>query len=419
MRTLHRVLVPVLNLAMRSLTLVGRFGLSIYITKYLGFTAMGQYGLVTGAAAILPALIGLALNYRINREVVGEPLEIAARKVRDRLAVSLGLAVGAVLLGLGAHFAGWLQIPSPLSVIALIMIGECVAFDAHYSLISLQHPIGANALLFIRTSLWVFPIAMLGILMPTCRTIDMIWYGWLMGVIAYQAGLWLIVRNWPLQSFQTRRLDWAWLLRHIRDGRLVYFNDVCLVGLTYSDRFIINHFLGLDRAGHFVYLTSFGTSIYNLCYTSIAQIYMPKFVAAIKERNLHDWGKTIRESLLLSLVFSVVGSVAVCVLLWLLQSRLKIGSSHDILLLFPLICLLNIIRVQSDTINYGIYSIGDDKTLSYIIIFGFFLNTALMISGVLVAQEMGLILGMLVAALVIAAIRIVYVKRYADAHKIA
>ena len=409
---LRNTFIPILNVGARGLTLIGRFVLTIYISKYIGLEAMGAYGLLAGALAIAPAVMGLGLNYYVNRDIVGEPLDIALRQARDRLTVSMIMAIAAALIFMAGQELGWTGAKLPLVIIAIIIIGECLAFDIHFTLISLGHPIAANTVMFLRTSLWVFPVAAMGIFFPQWRTMNGIWFGWLAGIAIYFAYLAVMIRKWPLKSFKQAPLDAERLKITISRGKLVYFNDICLVGLMFTDRFIINHFLGLHEAGEYVYFMSFGYAIYTLCFTSISQIYVPQMVLAAKNNNMTAWSGILRKSCLLSGGCSLIASALVFSLLWVLHDRFSMTGGTGLFVIFPLICVFVTVKVISDTLNFGIYSIGWDKALSYIIIAGFILNTGFMTVGILMYGMTGLVVGLILATALITAARGVVLSRH-------
>jgi O-antigen/teichoic acid export membrane protein len=282
----------------------------------------------------------------------------------------------------------------------------------HYFLISLGHSVAANALLFLRTTVWVFPLVIVGYIYPQTRVINALWFAWLGGLGLYFICLLFFILRWPLKSFSEEGFHYDWIFHNIANGKMIYFNDLCVVGLMFSDRFIINHFLGLKRAGQYVYFLSFGYAIYNLCLTSISQIYTPKMVLFFKNNDIRGWKKTISYATSMSVVFSVFSSVFIFGLLFYLNRKLAMAGGSGLFVLFPIICLFSTLKIVSETFNFGIYAMKRDRLLSYINIFSFVLNSVFMMIGIFVYGEIGLAAGMAGAALITAAIRYYVLKRF-------
>jgi len=166
------LIVPLTNMGLRGLGLVGRFALSFYLVKFLSLTETGQFGLIVGVAGVLPALFGFGMNYFLSREIIGVEIADAITRIRDKMVVMASLLIitfGGALVFNVFHPVNLL---GSLWLSGLIIILEVIAFDLHIVLISLRKPLLANFLLIIRSAAWVFPFIGITYFYPALRTLN-------------------------------------------------------------------------------------------------------------------------------------------------------------------------------------------------------------------------------------------------------
>ena len=301
---------PLLNMGMRGATLVGRFGLALYLAKYLSLADVGLFGLVTGVTNMMPVIAGWGLNYYVGREVVGKSKQVSGQMVRDRLVVTF-LSLMVLVVPAAPLVLYWHVLPDPsLILLALaIIVLECVAYDLHDALISMGHPLAANAMLFVRSALWIFPVAACGIMIPELRTLHLVFALWLVGLVANFIVMFWVLRDWPLRAIMAARIDQVWTLSTIRKGWLVYLSDLGFLGTLYLDRYVVNHFLGLSLTGVFTLYWSVANAVHALVNTGVIQLVFPALVAAYNVGAYDEVRRLVRRTLVRVIGLSVVLSV--------------------------------------------------------------------------------------------------------------
>ncbi|WP_156830797.1 lipopolysaccharide biosynthesis protein [Kaistia granuli] len=408
----HPLFAPTANLAIRGMGLAMRLALLIYLARYLGIDAVGQFGLIQGAAGLTPVMLGWGVTYFLGREIVGLPRLEAGRRVRDRLILTLfSLAVAGAACG-ALIFAGLVTSPGPLPVIAAILALEAFAFDLHIALISVGKPLAANFLLLIRSGAWVVPAALLGIAFPALRTLDFVLLCWLAALAANVAGLWIVLRGWPLAAILRSPLDAGWIGRRIRGGWLIYLNDLALVGMTYLDRYIVNAKLDLGAAGVFVLHWSIANALHVLVSAAIVQVSLPALVTAWRDGGVESWRRALTSMAARVLVAAVVlaslvWAAALVGLPWLLGPATPINGP-----LLGLMLIAMIIRLLADAVNYGLYSLGRDRALAIINIGGGVASVALSLWLIGAFGLTGTALAMIATALLLLTSRIVALARH-------
>lgn len=357
------ITIPLFNMFLRGMNLVGRFGLTVYITKYIGLEAMGVFGLVVGGLSMLPAFIGFGLNYFVNREIVGEAPEVAINKVKDRLLFTFSMTVLVVIcFSLISNF-DILDVPKITLVIVFITIIECLGFDLHYSVISLGRPVIANVLLFIRTTIWTFPAIAMGIFYIEFRNLDFIWWCWALGLFIYGMSVISIIKSLDWQKHLTSSINLSWLISLTKKGPLIYLSDLGVVIVQMSDRFILALFLDIAIVGAYVFNFSIANAVYTLINSAFTQVAVPKFVGLVKKDKYIDWKIEVERQFAIQFLASTVISVfvfAMCYTVGML-GYIERSSTDNIVLIILLAGM--IVKVQSDIVNYAFYSQNKDKLL--------------------------------------------------------
>lgn len=350
-----------LNIGLRGLGLVSRFALMIYIAKYLDLDSVGAFGLVYGALAILPVFLGFGLNYKLNREIVELPIEDAGRRMRDRLSVTvvalIGFAIVAVLVMRFGLFG-----PIPLFPLVLcIAFLEVLAFDMHFSLISLRMPIFANLLLFIRTASWIVPYIGIGLLVHQARNFSVLLFFWMGGLILYVIALFVGLRKWPWASILREQIDTRWLATQFRGAGLIYLSDLCIVGSIFADRFIVNVHSGLEATGVFTFYWALANGVQLLVETGIIQIAFPRLIDSTRSPHQLAFVRMLADGLTKVFISGAVLAVIIYGITFLLIPYLDRPKLLNYPWLFPTVLIAAVIRLLAEMLSFGLYVRSHDS----------------------------------------------------------
>lgn len=390
----QKLLVPLTNMGLRGIGLVGRFALSFYLVKFLSLTETGQFGLIVGVAGVLPALFGFGMNYFLSREIIGVDIHDAFARIRDKMIVMATL-LGITLLGaLGVNAIHPVDVLGNLWLAGLIIVLEVIAFDLHIVLISLRKPLLANFLLIVRSAAWVFPFIATSFFWPQYRNLDTLLVFWLGSLVTSFAILWLCTRGWPWLDTLSRKVDSRWISHTIKAAGLVYLSDLGLVVYSYFDRFFIAGHLGLAATGVYTFYWTMANALLVLITAAVVQVSLPGLVDGYKAGEA-AW----RRKFGTMLVKALAGSLAMAVVMYGAVSFLLpyIGNPelarHP--LIFPLMLVAIVVKIVADMTHYGLYSRKKDRTLALVNISGIFVNLVLTIALVSLMGLIGVALSML------------------------
>jgi len=268
---------PLVMMALRVGSMSAKFLLALYTARFLGLADLGIYGLITGAATMVPWALGLGATDWTLRQIATMSRADAAAAGATRVALTLALhLIGQPLawllnLALGA--------PIPWHIVfagGAILLLEHVACDASDLLLGRGRAMFGNVLLFVRAGLWPFVVIGWGLINPAARTLDVLLIGWIGGLsLAWIAlALFLIAeQRWRLIALRPR-----WMAHGVRSSLPLYIKDLAGSLNLYLDRFLISAFLGLELTGVYTLFWSFANVVQNLAIGSVMQPQLPVLI---------------------------------------------------------------------------------------------------------------------------------------------
>lgn len=233
-----------INIALRALTLGGRFLLLFLLAYWLSPSQLGTYGLVAAVVGYGIYLIGWEFYTDSGRLLV-----TADAKRRRHIVEQLGLlcafsfVVGCAMLGM-AWWAG--VIPQGyLMWIAALLLVEYLAQEVHRSLVAMSRQIMASVVLFVRMGAWCFVVMALMHLEPDWRDLKLVMAAWLVFAglacaLGYTILLAEVRPRWP------STIDWSWLGRGLLAAWPLLVASLSTRGMATFDRFFLENQAGLE-----------------------------------------------------------------------------------------------------------------------------------------------------------------------------
>ncbi len=350
---------------LRSMTLLAKFALTLFITRFLGLEAMGLYGLILGAAALAPFVFGFGLYSLLNRHIVDMPLHQAMPSIMARF--TLTSVIYAVLLPttLAANQAMGSPLPMTVALLAAVIVFfEHLGIDAHGVLTSRHRPNLATVLFFVRSGLWMFIYMALALFIEPLRHFEMMLYFWLGG-----SGLTLLVLVALLIAKGRYRMisfDFGWIKESVPKGRYMYLFEVGNIGGQFIDRFFITFLLGLEAAGIYVFFWSLSNAAYNLVYFSVVQPNNPHVIGAAKKGDQGAFRKAVFTQQKAGMIWGGLCCLAVLAAAPVLIDILDKPAIADHFWIIALLLPAALIRLGADTLQNAIYAKGKDKVMGLI-----------------------------------------------------
>lgn len=278
-RAIHSLIL----MKLRSVSLLAKFALTLFIAKFIGFEALGQYGLITGLTFIIPVLLGFSLGTVLSRKAVTQTPQEIATTISYYVSYAAALYGGLSFFVIGAGVATD-QLILFLTVYALVFLSQ-VNQDIYNLMLNLSQALAANVLLFLRAALWIGLYILTAFFMPELRTMEAVLLSWIAGEFCALLGFIFIVRGWPWGAITREVSLLAWFKQEFKNARTLYMNGIAYSLSQYSDRYIISWLLGLELTGVYVLFWSIGSALCNLVRTGVVQYSRPSLVRAYTEKS--------------------------------------------------------------------------------------------------------------------------------------
>ena len=406
------------NVGLRGATLALRFLVGFYVISHLGLEAAGVYGLAVGAIGVVPAALGWGLNYFVSREVVGLTPDRAAPLVRERLRITLASLAIATAVGATA----WLALSRPIAdgyllILALLWL-ETIALDVYMPLIGLELAWQANLVVFIRSAVWVPVVVALGLADPALRTLDGVFVGWIAGHLASLVALLLLLRRWPIRTGLRGPYERRPFAARLRQSWYIYLSDLGLVGLAYVDRFIVDAMLGLAATGIYSFYWSTTFALQTLVSTAVVQLALPRMIRAFRgESGPAGFRRALTSEMVKVWCYSAALAALILVAVGVIF-RLSPGRFPEDWPLLATLLAAAAARSCADLLNVALASTGHDHAYALGNVLGILLTLVLSITLLHAVGLIGAAISALVTALVLAGVRLAYLRPWLAAPRI-
>jgi O-antigen/teichoic acid export membrane protein len=361
---------------LRAINSVGKFALSLYMLRYIGLADVGVFGLLIGAATVIPAVFGFGLSDWTARQLVDLQRNEAIARITTRLAFTVGIhALGQPLIWIANAWLGY-PIPSSLVVpIALILFLEHLGANSYGALLARGRVIFASILLFISSGFWPLLAIGIGLIFPSARTLEFILWTWL-GGLSFMTALLLIfaAQNNRLRAV---RLRVGWLISGIRGGVPFFLTDIGAVGNLYFDRFLVSALLGLELTGVYIFFWSAANAMHTLVVYGVVHPLVPKLVRSANNKDANAFKSERNAIVREAVVWTALLSAALCVMIYFVVPLLGRPLLEQSMAIFWLILIATLLRMAADGVNFGLYAVRRDQAMAVVSLGGVAASAAL------------------------------------------
>ncbi len=341
-------------MGMRAGMLAGKFLLSLFIVRYIGLEALGIYGLVSGAAAVIQMVVRFGVFSSLSRIAVNQPLEELTRNLRH---YGVGCLILYLLLSPIVIAAGWHFDQMEIALLSYAAVAlEHVSLDVFVLTNNLNKPRLANMLLSLQSACWIYLFMAMAFIVPSLRTLDAVFTFWIAGGLATTVIAIILTRHWPWGQAFADRVSLSWYHFHIVRSWRIYISELVGVVALYIDRYLISIFLSLELAGVYILFWQVTNAICNLVGAGVLQVYRPRLILAHQEKDNAAFMSLFNESstraMGMTTLLSVAAAIAVPFLIDLTDHPMAMG--YIPLFWFMLFALL--FRISSDICSYTLFA---------------------------------------------------------------
>ncbi|WP_426235838.1 phosphoribosylaminoimidazole carboxylase [Pseudomonas sp. TWP3-2] len=300
----------IFRLLLRGGALGAKFLLVLAITHYLGYEALGFYGVVMAASLIASKFYSVGFSSEINRLIsVGG----SSRRVVDKvllLYLAVGLALSIVTVLIYSLFQEVQATTALIACVTLVLLTEHLSFEINSFVFSAQKATAGALLFFIKTGLWAL-LAVGGMMLGWVSGIASVLWLWVIAnILVIVAGYWIVVR------FHHGRTQGSLNTATVWKAGLPFYLGTGLIALSqYAERFLIIDIEPYASLGKYVYAWSAANTLQALSYAVVAVVAIPVLA---KRHQAEQQPFTVRELFVNKWVMrSLLVSAAVAVAIYL------------------------------------------------------------------------------------------------------
>lgn len=381
-------------MGLRVSMLAAKFLLALFIVKFIGLEALGIYGLVSGASAIIQMVMRFGVFSFISRNAVHASPEQLTHDLRHYGfgVLALYLVTLPVAIGIGLY-TGKMDM---IVLSFLVIVFEHVSMDVFNLTNNLHRPKLANVLLSLQSALWIYLYMALAYFYESFRTLDAVFVFWIGGGAVTTVIAAILTRNWPWRTAFSAPLSMEWYKTHVRQSWRIYLSDMISTTTIYLDRYLISIFLNLELTGVYILFWQVINAICNLVGAGVLQVYRPRLIMAHKSGQKETFNQLFRESTYKTLGLTIVLSIASGIIVpFLIRFTDQPLAMQYLPLLWMMLGAL-LFRMGGDICGYTFYAMHRDDLVLKSGILKLFLAT---FSGLAALYFLG-IYGVVVAAIV-------------------
>lgn len=347
---------------MRASTIASKFGLAIFIGRYLDLSSLGLYGLAAGAVAIGPVVISMGMVHSIMREAVTLNAGQLTNNLRHYWCFTTAtyalMLVSAVLVTVA------FGLPELWSLVIVIMLFEHIGNDVFQLLSNLERPVLANTNAFLRGAAWILVYIPIAIWEPAFRSITVLFEFWLAGSVAALLVFVWATRSWPWKRAFLLPFEPAWITAKIKSAFILYISDLSFIASQYLDRYLVTLFLGLRLAGVYFLYWSAANAVSTFVSIAVFQIQRPRLIKAYHDSGTPTHRQLSTSFMRTTILATVAFSTATGCAFYILLPYLKQPAVADYLAAFWLIMAGMALRNIADFGSMALFTSHRDRVMT-------------------------------------------------------
>lgn len=380
--------------------MASRFVLLFFLARLLPPADVGLYGLVAATVTYGVLAVGLDFYTFSTRDLLGCERPTWPSKLRDQAVLHswvylIALPLASLLFVLDVlpwSVAGWF---------AMLLVAEHMARELNRLLIVSGRPIAASAALFLNRGGWALAVSVLMLRFEELRRLDLVFAAWVAGsVVAVLLSLWFL-RVLPWRDIEAP-VNWGWIKRGLRVASVFLLASLFLQGMFTLDRYIVERAGGLDLVGVYTFYMGIAMSAMAFLDAGVFAFLYPRVVAAFRTSGLEEFRGEMRQLLIRTVVATAAtaaaSAAAVPPILRFLDRPIYQANLGAFWLLLAAVCIYALGMVP----HFGLYAMEKDRTIMLCQGAGLASFLAVALPASTVAPLVGVGVGLLTGASVIA-----------------
>lgn len=360
----HFPVYKLLNVVLRISGIGSKFLVFAALSKVLSDFDFGNYSLIISLITLAIFILGFDFyNFSVRDILKTESIDEIRSKIASSLLFYIIIYLFFFLLGL-IIFKNISYTRSYTLLVILLCITEHLSQEIYRLLVGFNRVLMANILLFVRTAGWSIVVVYLAFI-GYDLTVDYILNIWLSANIVTIIYVFAFLINKNYNELNNIHINRSWILKGLKVCYVFFIATFFLKMIEYSNRFIVNHYLGEELTGVFTFFSSIAILITLYINTIVISFELPNLIKSSNKSTASKLFLKFKKSLRLQIIVSVIIILIIIkpVLMW--QDKIEFQRYLPILF-FLLIgsALMN----YSLLYHFKLYVKHKDKSIATILI---------------------------------------------------
>lgn len=333
----------------------GKFLLVFLLTKKISLEFQGAYTLLNTTVILLVFLLGLDFHSYTNKIIV-KHINKTAFIFKNSLVFYVSMYVFLIPVLYFILLNGMLQ-QKIVVIFFFLVITEHLSQELFRIYIAVENVLLANILFFLRTGAWSWPLISYLFFKNESNLVlyDILCVWLFFSLFSTIFGIYYLPN---IKNFWSEKIDVNWIKKGLKVGLLLFVSSVFLKVIEYSDKYLIDYFLGKKQLGIYAFYYQFSNLISVIIFTLYISYAYPKILKSVYAKNLRSLKREKKQ---------LFKSTSVIALLFVLFS----------LILLPIV------------LNYiGKSELTESTSVIYVLIFAtFFFNLSISSHFILIVEE--------------------------------
>jgi len=359
------------------MSMLAKFLLIVYIGKYLSIDDLGEYGLFVTTITIAIYFLGMDFYTYNTREILAKGKDDRLPLIRDQFIFHLVVYVVVLPLMLSVFAMGIINIEY-IIYFYLILVFEHLSQELYRLYTTLQKPIFANTLLFLRTGLWVYVIIVFWHFhIPNTTNLKTIWYGWSIGsFISILIGISYIFKEYNFYKLK-KNINWSWIKQGVKVSIPLFIGTLAYKIIEFCDRYMIDYYMTKADVGIYTFFGGIANSINIIVFTTVVMIYYPILISLYQHSKTLEYENELRSFTFKTILVSFIVAIAIIFLVFPILDFMDKNNLKEHIHILYLLVIANILLNITLVPHYILYVMKKDLIIRNSSMIGAILNILL------------------------------------------
>jgi O-antigen/teichoic acid export membrane protein len=283
------------GLLLRSLSMLSKFLIIVYIARYFATADLGIFGLFNSAVIMAMYLLGFEFYNFSTREILAVPADKVAVLIRNQF-IAFGFTYLVILPVLIPVLYGHFLPLQYLFWFYFILITEHISIEFYRLFTVLSRPVFANFIFFIKTGSWSLALIVLWLCgIESAKNLHSIWLAWSGGSLLACLLSVLYMQHLKIHMFTLDPIDWSWLKQGFKISIPFLIVALSLRLIEQSGRFFLDIWTSKSLVGIYTFFWNIANMLNVIIFTGIIMILFPRLVESSKKGQRSEFTATMRQ----------------------------------------------------------------------------------------------------------------------------